>query len=97
MTASRDSSRSTSALDDKIAAHLLDGAHTFTCVNGHQNVTWEKPPPAVGDHKTCAECWHPHLDPVRIVSVKPGLPLAKVRYCVGTSIAARVLAAGGAA
>jgi hypothetical protein len=77
-------------------AELIDGAHTWTCVNGHDSVTWENPPPAEGDLRTCGECGHPHLEPVRIVAVRPGLPLALVRDCLGRKVAAAVLAAGGA-
>jgi len=82
--------------DATFVARLLDGAHTWTCPNGHQNVTWEQPPPAVGGRKSCGPCWHPSDARVRIVWVAPGLPLAKVRELLGRDVAAGVLAAGGA-
>lgn len=80
-----------------MVASLLDGPHTWACPNGHRNATWEKPPPVVGDRKSCGDCWHPATDHVRVVSVSPGLPLAQVRDCLGREAAAAVLAAGGAA
>lgn len=83
------------------AAELVSGANTWWCGHSHANVTWEAPAPAVGDKRRCVGgcgCRLAGMDGLSVVqAVRPGVPLALVRECLGRSAAAAVLAVGGAA